>query len=105
VTTTYRMPFGKHKGKPLSAIDGSYLLWLAELPDISARLLAAVQAELERRNADQTPLAIPDLRPIADSWRRQLAREFHPDHGGSNEAMRAVNRGYDLLLQLTEDIS
>lgn len=102
-----RMRFGKYKGLPLTAIpDAGYLLWLLSLPDLDAGLRHAVAHELDRREADQRPaVAIPDLRPVADSWRRQLAREFHPDFGGSHDAMKAINRGYDLLLQMTEGVA
>lgn len=31
--------------------------------------------------------------------RRELARSKHPDRGGSNEAMQAVNRAADILLK------
>ncbi len=98
-----RMPFGKHRGKLLSDIPTGYLVWLHNWAEIDDRLADAVDQELGRRNeVDQStpPLGLPDLRPLADDWYRQLAREFHPDLGGSNECMRAVNRGRELLIEM-----
>jgi hypothetical protein len=40
---------------------------------------------------------------LVSQWYRSLSREYHPDLGGSHEAMKAVNRGRELLLQLMED--
>jgi hypothetical protein len=57
------------------------------------------------RRAIQQTLAGPpgalSVAGIADRWYRRLAMEFHPDKGGSHDAMKAVNRGRELLLQLT----
>jgi hypothetical protein len=100
------MPFGKYKGRPLSDIpEASYLLWLLSLRDLEAGFRFAVQRELDRREADQSTPRLPDLRPVADEWRRRLAREFHPDFGGSHDAMKAVNRGYDVLIAMGEVMS
>lgn len=101
------MRFGKFKGRPLSSIpDASYLLWLLSLTDLDPGLRYSVQRELERREAGQSqPAAIPDLRPLANDWYRRLAREFHPDHGGTHEGMQAVNRGRELLLEMLEAVA
>ncbi len=100
-----RMRFGKHKGKLLTEIgDVGYLHWLLSLPDLDAGLRYSVTLEIERREAYQAEptLNLPDLRPLADDWYRQLAREFHPDRGGSHEAMKGINRGRELLLEMLE---
>ena len=43
------MPFGKHKGQPLTAVDDPYLLWLLCLDDLREPLASAVNAEADRR--------------------------------------------------------
>lgn len=46
--TEYLMPFGKHKGKPLSKIETTYLDWLIG-KDLRDPLKTAVEQELESR--------------------------------------------------------
>jgi hypothetical protein len=43
------MPFGKHRGQPLSALPAHYLGWLSRLPDLAEPLASQVTAELQRR--------------------------------------------------------
>jgi Putative quorum-sensing-regulated virulence factor len=54
------MPFGKHKGRPISALPTGYLCWLTTLDDLKWYLREAVEAELERR---------PDARRVDDADR------------------------------------
>ncbi len=44
-----KMPFGCHKGKPLSKIPTDYLHWVLTLPDLRPDLRRAIQSELESR--------------------------------------------------------
>jgi len=98
------MPFGKHKGLPISSLPTDYLEWLATLGDLSGWLRAAVNQELASRNGESAATALVTVRSVANDWYRRLAREFHPDkRGSSNEAMKAVNRGRKLLLELVWD--
>ena len=61
-----------------------------------------------RLRAEITRLLTPGAEPPAGSlttsvcnqWYRTMAVRFHPDKGGSHEAMKAVNAGRELLLQL-----
>jgi hypothetical protein len=52
---------------------------------------------------DDTPgaprpgLAGPDLAAAVAGWYRELARKYHPDAGGSNEAMAALNHAVERL--------
>jgi hypothetical protein len=101
--TNMILNFGRHKGKRLDQVPVSYLRWmLANCGNISP----AMRAEIKSLLCDKAPppgrpssIALPDL---ANRWYRQLSKEFHPDCGGSHQAMVAVNRGRELLLYLAK---
>lgn len=102
-----RMPFGKHRGEELGNIPRDYLLWVLDNCDnISPTLRDEIRRILGIGRPSysppppppQTPLALP----IVNEWYRRLAREFHPDLGGSHEAMKAVNRGRELMMELVK---
>ena len=46
------MPFGKFAGKPLTALDDPYVLWLLLLEDLREPFMSAIHAEADRRMAD-----------------------------------------------------
>jgi hypothetical protein len=106
---TTRMPWGKFKGEGLEDVPLSYLCWvLEECDNAPCYLRAAIKAEL----ADRLGLAAPAPRPgprgldagrLADAlarWHRAAARRWHPDAGGSDQAMTVVNTVHDELRQL-----
>lgn len=96
------MPFGKYKGQYLYDLPTDYLRWLLTI-DLHFPLFSAVQAELESRR-DARPPPPPPAPPPADikskvrAWHRALVLKYHPDRGGSHEAMIAVNDAYDSLM-------
>jgi hypothetical protein len=113
-----RMPFGKWKGRLLTAIPYSYLSWLLrEATTIDDDLYDAVQAELRRRLVDGDAgddggsargrqggsagggleARLPDL---IQQWYREMALAYHPDRGGSHEAMKAISRAHERLREL-----
>jgi hypothetical protein len=96
--SVHLMPWGKYRGFAISDIPESYLRWVLDnCTGLTPTLRAAIAAILEHSGDLPTSLA--------DAWYRRLAMEFHPDRGGSHEAMKAVNRGRDLLLSLVEGAS
>jgi hypothetical protein len=113
------MPFGKHKGRPISALPTGYLCWLTTLEDLKWYLREAVEAELRRRpdaveqdddddddrhhrhhRPEPKAPALPAWEPVVRQWHREMSLLFHPDKGGTCEAMQAVNAGADKLRKL-----
>jgi Putative quorum-sensing-regulated virulence factor len=92
-----RMPFGRFKGQPLTALPDHYLTWLCSL-ELREPLRSAVADEVRRR---QVPAALPPLPPDAMPWAesivalgvRRLARRHHPDiaGGASTLTMQRIN--------------
>jgi hypothetical protein len=86
------MPFGKYRGRPLTAVDDKYLEWLCSI-DLREPLLSAVVAEIDRREAMDATDAPPAVADIITVGFRTLAQRAHPDHGGDTATMRALLEG------------
>ncbi len=102
------MPFGKHRGRPLEDVPHTYLLWVLDnCTNISGTLRAEIERVLDvgprqrqepdRHNGHQTGALAVDT---VSAWYRRLAMEFHPDHRGNHEGMKAINRARDVLLEM-----
>lgn len=106
------LKFGKYKNKSIDDVPPQYLEWmLATIADLDPRLRRAIIDHLARTDRHDGPtatassgpplVAIPEVaRAIKDGLkevRRELAQKYHPDHGGSNEAMIALNDFYERL--------
>lgn len=107
------MPFGKHKGRPLSELPEQYLLWLASLDDLRPPLRLAVDSEVRRREAASaaTPrrerlddAATEAAARIVTQGYRLAAMEAHPDRGGDTATMQAVNRAAEALRRYLERV-
>jgi hypothetical protein len=97
-----RLDFGKYRGYRLDQVPRSYLEWMIrECRCASPWLRKQAEALLaeETRDAEQSVPAVSWPSLIRD-WYRGLAMEFHPDRGGSVEAMRAINEAHDRLRKL-----
>jgi hypothetical protein len=104
-----QMPFGKHTGKELEEIPTPYLQWILRgWRHLDPGLRRAMGRVLDERgcalpeagphgNGGPTP---PNWAGLIRQWYRGLALDFHPDRGGSHEAMRAINEAYDRLRKL-----
>jgi hypothetical protein len=97
-------PFGKFRGLPVSQATTGYLKWcLDEIgDDLSWWLREAIEDELghrghRRQNATHQTAEGLALEPVVSRWYADLCKRWHPDRGGSNEAMRAVNDAHDRL--------
>ena len=95
------MPWGQHRGRRFSEMRSGSLLWYAENSDFShdPLLLRAIVRELQRRLegrlGPQPQLII--TAELLTEIRKRMALRFHPDRGGSVEAMKAINCFYDEL--------
>jgi hypothetical protein len=89
-----KMPFGKFKGCPVHSLPEDYLSWLWENIELREPLRSAVADALE----GQEPHFLPEPSTVKGIYRR-LAMKWHPDHGGSTEAMQAINEFYELLAE------
>ena len=96
------MPFGRHKGKPLSALPHDYLAWLHEQIELREPLRSAVAREVDRRFPLTGKQPAPEVRhtakEIINMGYRALALRRHPDHqGGSHQQMLALSEAKEWL--------
>ena len=106
------LKFGKHKGYPIEEIPDGYLQWLFFLETLDRDIEQAVKAEVAARWPDKIQLLIKPPRLRASRKKnppeqaaiktifRELAKQFHPDRGGSTDAMAALNEFYARLQAL-----
>ena len=89
------MPFGKYKGEDVEDLPESYLRWLTSI-DLYGSLREAVYEALGKPDPQkQLPAQIQLVY-------KQIAKRWHPDTGGSDEAMTAVNEFYEELQKQTK---
>jgi len=112
------MPWGKHKGKEIREIPASYLGFVLEDCDgLKDDLRQEIKNEIRRRfdigeclnceaparfcltcararQSKETKANVPN------DWLRRMSKRFHPDRGGSTDAMAAVNEGVLVLQEL-----
>ena len=102
-----RMPFGKFKGRLLADLPTHYLCWLTTI-DLKPWLRDAAEDVLHTRDdaeveeepqRNQLPANAPE---IVARWYREMSLRFHPDRGGSVEAMTAINVAAERLAKLLE---
>ena len=90
------MPFGKHRGQHVANLPPQYLSWLTGNVDLKDPLKSAVWRAL---GADMMTVG-PDASRIKSVY-RTLSLRWHPDRGGTHEAMQALNDFYELLTAST----
>jgi hypothetical protein len=94
------MPFGKYKGEPIEDIPDNYLQWLITEVSLREPLRSAVCLEIAARRdrycKDNAVVTIDCARVKAIY--RNMAMKWHPDVGGTIEAMQAVNEFYEELM-------
>jgi hypothetical protein len=90
-----RMPFGKFKGTEIDEIKPQYLQWLLENIPLREPLRTAVFEVMETMPGPDK-IAMPATQKVKGIY-RELSMKYHPDRGGSKEAMQAVNEFYGKL--------
>jgi len=101
-------PFGKFSGYKISELPDSYLMFAIRNINLEENLKKEVQQEIMLRIEIDTPLSERTKQKIEEysiEWicnkasqvRRELAKKYHPDKGGSTESMQAINEFHDLL--------
>ena len=91
------MPFGKFKGYELDEIESNYLVYAIENFDLPDELIDSMKQILRDRLGIQSHFIgiFPDtIRKIY----KKLAKQYHPDKGGSDLAMQALNEFKNELL-------
>ncbi len=107
------MTFGKYKGWEITDLPESYAIWLLNNVDLDPTLQRALEAHLGIQILERRLRRLQEEykqwrergsigTDLIASWQRKMAQRFHPDVGGSHEAMKAVNAGYELLLDLVQ---
>lgn len=96
-----RMPWGKYRDYNIEDIPSSYLIWLIESAncDDIGILHESKDILAERLGLSEIKSDKPYLNPQIKKIYRQMCHKYHPDHGGSNEQMRAI---YDFYTKLNE---
>lgn len=88
------MPFGKFKGYEVEEIETQYLEWLQGHIPLRGQLRVAVSEEIEARH--DLEIVCPSKDRVKEVY-RVMAMKWHPDKGGTKEAMQAVNEFYERL--------
>lgn len=92
------MPFGKFKGVPVNELPHTYLAYALTTFDLPVELKNTLSFELLDRIGFDYSFNIVECERRYSAIRKKLAIRFHPDKGGSNEAMQAVNEFYNELI-------
>lgn len=90
------LQFGKYKGYDLQQVPLDYLQWLIAQQQ---KTVEEYQSEIIRRQSLQdAKLSMAER--IVQAGFRTLASQYHPDHGGSNDAMRQVIAANEKLKEM-----
>ncbi len=105
----------KYKGQNIEDVPTDYLDWMLNSGQFEIKSLwwqNAIRAELDRRAGEQqgrkyTPPPPPPpvrglTREMVESAYRTAARKWHPDRGGTKEAMQAMADLRDSLLAMSK---
>ena len=94
------MPFGKHKGTPIDEMPLQYIEWLLTKDNVDGWLLR----ELEESRDLQLNLRWSELHGNNSVQRirkvyLECSKKWHPDKGGSTDAMQAINDFHEELMK------
>lgn len=92
------MPFGKFKGVPIKELSHTYLAYALTTFELPEELRNSLSFELLDRIGFDYSFNIVECEKRYTAIRKKLAMKYHPDKGGSTEAMQAVNEFYNELI-------
>jgi hypothetical protein len=103
-----RMPFGKHKGEDIDDVPRDYLRWVLSNVDLrdhglKRAICDRLDMPAEQPRAPEPPVGA--IEKLIRAWHRAMALKYHPDRGGSHDAMVAVNDGAEILRALAKQIA
>lgn len=84
------MPFGKYKGEELINLPPNYLTYALIEFDLPQELKESM-LEILLMHLGVEHLIFKDSNLKVDKVYKQLSLKYHPDRGGSTEAMQAIN--------------
>lgn len=87
------LSFGKYAGVPLSNVPRGYIEWLVTERE---KDLITYKKELQRRD-DLELSNMSVMEKIVLAGFRTLAKEVHPDVGGTTKQMQELNASYQAL--------
>lgn len=91
-----QLRFGKYAGYDLRDIPTEYLEWMITQ---SERTIRDFSAELERRQTfEDASLSMAER--IVQAGYRALAKQYHPDFGGTNVQMQELNGTIEALREM-----
>jgi uncharacterized protein (DUF3820 family) len=91
------MPFGKHKGTCIDQLPASYIEWILENTDVDGWLRHQLEKSYEFQLYGGTNNGDPSH--VIKSAFQDCAKKWHPDKGGTHEAMVAVNEFHELIIK------
>lgn len=99
------MPFGKYKGMHVDEIPVEYLHWLWNNVSLFDPLKSVVHYLLFGFDMPtvNTVNDIPETDEISRIY-KQLAMKWHPDRGGTKEAMQAINEFREMLKDIKTEV-
>ena len=110
-----RMPWGKHRGQEIANLPASYLCWVLEECDNVNPFLRKEMREVLARRLDLESAVVTryvteevragpqiNLERAVSTWFRKLSLRWHPDRGGSDKAMQAINDAHDEIREALE---
>ena len=95
------LSYGKYRGTDIREVPRDYLEWLAES---NRKTIAAIEAELERRQLMDLVDAGWAERIVRTGF-RALAMQYHPDKGGEPADMRCLLAAYEQLKEALPESS
>ena len=93
--TYEKFPFGKYKGWLIKDIPTNYIIYALETFDLPDELVVELKKQVfERLNLEDVGIDVSWVKEVY----RQLSKRYHPDAGGTKEAMQAINDFRSALL-------